>query len=144
MKPEEPRRATSDWLERQHELYARWLAGGTRLGLALLGATFLAYVFGVREPHVPIEHLPRLWSLPAHEFRSATGAPTGWSWIEFIGRGDYTTYVGIVVLCLTTIACYLRIAATLAARGERLFAAIALAQIAVLLLAASGLVSGGH
>ena len=42
--------------------------------LALLVVTFLAYVFDVWEPHVPIEHLPQFWSLPAHEFRAATGA----------------------------------------------------------------------
>jgi hypothetical protein len=142
--PRDPQEAKPDRVAEQQEAYAAWLTAGTRLGLALLVATFLAYVLGLPAPHVPIEHLPRLWTLPAHEFRSATGAPSGWGWIALLDKGDYLTYPGIAVLGLTSLACFVRVAAALAARGERLFAAIALAQIAVILLAASGLVSGGH
>lgn len=133
-----------DRVESLQKTYAAWLEAGARLGLALLVVTFMAYVLDVWEPHVPIEHLPRLWSLPAHEFRAATGAPDGWGWLLLLGRGDYLTYLGVAVLSLTSIVCFLRIAPALAARGERLYAAIALAQIVVLALAASGVVSGGH
>lgn len=140
----DPPGAQADQVELLQNTYARWLEAGARLGLGLLIVTFMAYVFDTWEPHVPIEHLPYLWSLPAHEFRSATGAPGGWGWLQLLGRGDYLTYLGVAVLSLTTIACYMRIAPALAARGERLYAAIALAQIVVLVLAASGLVSGAH
>jgi len=144
VRTEAPRAAEPDRIAEQQETYAAWLTAGTRLGLALLVATFLAYVLGLLAPRVPIEQLPRLWILPAHEFRNATGAPSGWGWIALLGRGDYLTYSGIAVLGLTSAACFGRVAAALFAHGERLFAAIALAQIAVILLAASGLVSGGH
>lgn len=133
-----------DQVERLQLTYAAWLEAGVRLGLGVLTATFLAYVLDVWEPHVPIEHLPRLWGLPAHEFRAATGAPDGWGWLRLLGRGDYLTFLGVAVLALTSIACYLRLAPALAARGERLYAAIALLQIIVLALAASGIVSGAH
>ncbi|MCC6211567.1 MAG: hypothetical protein IT513_11040 [Burkholderiales bacterium] len=140
----QPAAGPADPVEQVQKTYADWLEAGARLGLALLVVTFLAYVFDVWEPHVPIEHLPQLWSLPAHEFRAATGGPEGWDWLRLLGRGDYLTYVGVAVLSLASIVCFLRIAPALLARGERLYAAIALAQIAVLVLAASGAITGGH
>jgi hypothetical protein len=124
--------------------YAAWLEAGSRVGLVLLVVTFLGYVFDFWEPHVPIEHLPRFWSLSAQEFRAVTGVPQGWAWLRLLGRGDYLTYIGVALLALTSIACFLRIAPALAARGERLYAAIALLQIVVLVLAASGIIGAGH
>lgn len=144
LKKDHPPARNPDQVELLQNAYANWLEAGARLGLALLVITFVAYVFDVWEPHVPIEHLPSLWSLPAHEFRAATGGPTGWGWLLLLGHGDYLTYLGIAVLSMATIACYLRIAPALAMRGERLYAAIALAQIVVLALAASGILAGGH
>jgi hypothetical protein len=135
---------SGDQVEALQPTYAAWLEAGARLGLGVLVATFAAYVLDVWEPHVPIEHLPRLWTLSADAFRAATGAPDGWRWLRMLGRGDYLTYLGVAVLALTSIACFLRVAPALAARGERLYAAIALAQILVLVLAASGVVTGGH
>jgi hypothetical protein len=132
----------NDAVEREQQVYAKWLAVGSHLGLALIIITFLAYVLDVWEPHVPIEHLPWLWSLPAHEFRSVTDGPHGWEWVALLGRGDFLTYIGVAVLALTTVACYARIVPALGAGGERLYAAIGAAQILVLLLAATGLVSG--
>ena len=128
----------------QQEIYATWLSTGSRLALLLLLATFAIYVLEIRAPHVPIDQLPELWSLPASEFQSVTGAPLHWEWLSHLHRGDYLTYLGICVLAGTTIACYLRVLALLARQGERLYAAIAVAQVAVLVLAASGFVSGAH
>lgn len=131
-----------DPVHRQQETYAAWLAAGSQLGLALLVVTFLVYVLGIWQPHVPIEHLPRLWSLPAHEFRNATGGPLGWEWLALLHRGDFLTYTGVAVLGITTAACYLRVVPALVMRGDRLYAAIGAAQLLVLALAVSGLVSG--
>lgn len=134
----------ADQVELLQDAYANWLEAGTRLGFVLLVATFAAYVFEVWAPHVPIEDLPALWSLPAQDFRAATGGPAGWDWLRLLGHGDYLTYLGVAVLSAVSIVCYLRIAPPLALRGERLYAAIALAQILVLVLAASGVLTGGH
>ena len=41
----EPPAGGADQVERLHEAYADWLEAGARLGLALLVATFAAYVF---------------------------------------------------------------------------------------------------
>lgn len=115
-----------------HELYARWLEIGVRLAFGLLVASFALYVFGVLEPLVPTTELVRLWTLPVDRYVAATGAPTGWGWLNLLGKGDYLNFVGIALLATITILCYARIVPAL----PRLHAMLALIQIAVLLAAA--------
>jgi hypothetical protein len=59
--------------------YARWLDWGTRIGLALLIASFLAYALEIVAPHVPFDDLARSWVLPVDEYRLAVNAPAGWA-----------------------------------------------------------------
>jgi hypothetical protein len=125
-------------LEQAQRSFARWVDIGTRLGLALLVAGFAAYVGGLLPPHVPLAGLAGAWHLPLAQFAAATGAPTGWQWLQLAGRGDYFNFIGIVVLASIIIAAYLRVL-SLVARTERVFAVIAALEIVVLLAAASGL-----
>jgi hypothetical protein len=122
-------------------IYARWLAAGTRAALATLVATFLAYLCGFAEPLVPHPRLPALWHLPVGDFRAATGAPAGWEWLAHLGWSDYTNMIGVAMLCLVSLVCYLRM---LFWRGEALLRALALAQVLVLVAAASGRLPGAH
>ena len=119
-------------------VFARWLDAGTKIGLALLVAGFAAYVTGLVPPHLPPEALAQLWGLPLQEFLAASGAPTGWHWLQLSDRGDYVNHFGIVLLASIVPIAYLRMLPLLA-RRERLHALIALLEIAVLLGAASGL-----
>lgn len=125
-------------------LYARWLDWGTRAGLALLLASFAAYVLGLAAPHVPFEQLARAWSLPVDQYRAAVGAPAGWGWLALAARGDYMNYLGIVLLALSTLACMLRALPAFLARGERAYALMAALQAVVLAVAAAGLPGAGH
>lgn len=125
-------------------IYARWLGWCTRVALTALVATFFLYVLGLAEPLIPLERLPAVWSLPVDRFVLATGAPTGWGWLALAGRGDYANFIGFGMLGLVTVLCYLRVLPVLARRGERALALLAAAQIVVLLVAASGLLAGGH
>lgn len=126
---------------RAQKVYARWLDAGTKLAFALLVCGFAAYAIGITEPYVPLARLPDLWTLPVDHYNAAIHAPTGWQWLHHWWRADYLTYFGIVALLATTIAAMLRAAAAFYALGERLQAAIALAQFAVLVLAAAGVAS---
>jgi hypothetical protein len=134
---------TSEIPEEQ-KLYARWLGRGSRAGLGLLSACFVAYVLALLEPHVPLHELPALWVHPLEHYRALTGAPAGWDWVALLHRGDYLNFLGIAMLALVSAACYARIVPALLARGERLQAALAAAQVLVLLAAASGLLVTGH
>ena len=128
----------------EQKLYARWLKVGARAGLGVLSACFLVYVLELAEPHVPLDQLPGLWAHPVGQFRALSGAPAGWGWIALLGKGDDLNFLGIVMLGLVTLVCYARILPALLARGERLAAALAAAQVLVLLAAASGLFAVGH
>jgi hypothetical protein len=122
-------------------IYARWLAWGTRASLTVLIGCFFVYVLGLVEPLVPAAELVRLWTLPVGEYLAASGAPTGWRWLGYLGKGDYLNLLGIAMLCLITALCYARIVPVLL-KSDRLSATLAILQILVLLMAASGLLSG--
>lgn len=123
--------------------YARWLAYGTRLGFAMLVLGFAAYVAEIVEAHVPIERLPDLWHLPAEDFLIAAGIEPGWGWAALAHRGDVMNLLGIAVLASVSVPCLLAVIPLYRARGERIFVAICVLEIAVLALAASGLL-GSH
>lgn len=128
----------------EQNIYARWLDWGTRISLAVLVAAFLAYVLGVTPAALPLAEVPRFWGLPLERYLALSGAPSGWGWLAMLDKGEYQSLVGVALLGLVTVLCYLRLLPALLARGERLQAAIVVAQVVVLLLAASGVLAGGH
>jgi hypothetical protein len=124
--------------------YATWLDWGTRVGLVVLLASFAAYVLGLAESHVPVSRLPELWVHPVGRFLELTNSPTGWGWLALIHRGDIAGLLGIAILAGSSVACLLALVPLYLARGDKAFAAVCLAEVAVVLLAASGWLSGGH
>lgn len=133
-------------------LYAKILSAGMLLGLALLLTTFLLYISGIIAPAIPIEELPRLWTLSAHdylqtinrEFLHREALVTGWGWVALLGKGDFLNFVGIALLAAVTIGCYLGISPTLLRKKDWIYGTIALLEVIILALAASGIVSVGH
>lgn len=125
-------------------IYARWLDAASRTGLGVLVVAFLVYVFGFFDAHVPVEELPMLWTLPLEDYLARTGAPTGWGWVGMLPKGEYLSLIGVVLLGLATLLCYARLVVALVRHGDRIQTGIAAAQIAVLCVAALGLLAGGH
>ena len=130
--------ALSDATER----YARVLDLGTRVGFIALLVTFGLYVFGVIPAAIALNELPRLWSLPVDEFVRASGGVTGWGWVARLHQGDYLNYVGVVFLALVTVVCYAVVVPQLWRDRARVFAWFAIAEIAVLVVAAIGFGAG--
>lgn len=124
--------------------YARWLGWCTRVALTVLVATFVAYLLRLAPAVVPLELLPHVWNLPVDRYVALTGAPTGWGWVARLRNADYANLLGIAMLCLVTIVCYVRVLPLLLRSGERMLAALALAQVLVLAAAASGLLAAAH
>ncbi len=123
--------------DEQH-LYATWLDRSTRLGLIALVLAFLAYLSGVLEPHIHPRVLPGYWGLPVEQFLAATAMPSGWGWLHYLYQGDMASLVGICILAGSATACLAVLVVRTLRQGERLFALLCLAEMAVLLLAASG------
>jgi hypothetical protein len=131
--------------------YAGFLEKGMYLGLVCLFVTFALYVFGIMEPLIPPEELPNHWTKNVHgyltganEYRTDAKIEPGWSWVKLLGYGDFVNFVGIVILAGTTILCYAAIIPLLLKRKDFIYAIVALLEVIVLVVAASGIIAVGH
>jgi len=133
--------------------YAGVLNIGMWIGLALLIVFFIVYISGLLPSYIPIGDLSTTppgskiayWSMRAHDFNQAFNVPTGWGWIKLAGNGDYLNFVGITMLAGLTVACYMVILPILIRKKDTAYAIIAIVEVAVLALAASGILkTGGH
>lgn len=125
--------------EQKH--YSTLLNLGSRSGLAILVVSFVAYVTGFLPAHIPLDQLPQVWSLPSGQFILQTGAPTGWGWLGRIGEGDYAAILGIAWLSGCSLLPLLAVIPIYLGRRDRVFATICVVEIAILLLAASGILA---
>jgi hypothetical protein len=133
-------------------LYANILEKGMLVGLLLMFITFALYVFRIMPAAVPLNEIADYWSQPVHEYLVAINnnflhwdhLVTGWSWVKLIGKGDFINFIPIAILSGVTIMCYLAIVPGLFKRGDKAYAIMALAEAAILTLAASGLLAVGH
>ena len=135
---------SNDHISIEQQRYATLLSWGARSGLALLAASFLAYVFGWIPAHVPLEQLPNVWNLPVGEYLKQANAPTGWAWLTMLGYGDFAGLLGIAWLSGISLICLLAVIPIYARRGDRIFVAICVMALAIQLLAASGMLHSGH
>ena len=125
--------------------YADTLFYGALLGFVTMLVTYTLYVLGVLTPQIPLEEMPRLWSQSAAAYRAAGNIPQGWGWLALVGKGDMCNFIGIAFLAALTIFCFVQLAIGLVRQKQWLMAIIAILEVLVLSLAASGvLVAGGH
>jgi hypothetical protein len=133
-------------------LYAKILQVGMYIGLGLLLVTFALYTSGIIAPAVPVEQLPEYWTMNVHDYLEATNRDhlhqehliVGWAWVKLLGKGDYLTFLGITLLAGVTIVCYLGIIPTLIRKKDKAFVAMAVLEVLILTLAASGILAVGH
>ncbi len=133
-------------------LYANILQVGMYLGLTLLLVTFALYTSGVVTPAVPVEQLPDYWSMNVDDYLEATNRDhlhhadpiSGWSWLTVLGKGDYLNFLGIALLSGVTVVCYVGIVPTLIRKQDRAYVVMALLEVIILALAASGILAVGH
>lgn len=143
---------TGPRLTEEQRIYANVLAAGMYAGLATLLITFALYITGIVEPAVPIGDLPAYWGLGVEEYLEVVNREyiqrdhhlTGWWWVTALGHGDYLNFVGVAILAGVTILCFGAIIPTLWRKGDTTYAAIAVIEMVVLILAASGLLTVGH
>ena len=125
--------------------YADTLFYGALLGFVTMLITYALYVFGVLTPQIPLDDMPRLWSQSAAAYRAAGNIPQGWGWLALVGKGDLCNFIGIAFLAALTIICFVQLAIGLLRQKQWIMAIIAILEVLVLSLAASGvLVAGGH
>ncbi len=133
-------------------LYAKVLGIGMSIGLVTLFLTFGLYVSGALAPAVPLDQVPNYWNLGVHEYLEVVNrdylhmehSPTGWAWATMLAKGDFLNFVGIAILAGVTIICYLAIVPTLLRKKDTAFLTMAIVEVLVLTLAASGILAVGH
>lgn len=125
--------------------YAKLLDVGMKVGLLIITLTFIVYMLGVLTPHVPVEDLPKYWSMPVKEYLHATNIPVGWAWLGMVGKGDFLNFIGIAFLAGVTALCFIRITPILFRKKDAIYGIFAIIEVLVLVLAASGILkTGGH
>ena len=124
--------------------YAHLLDWGTRVGLVTLVLSFAAYLFGILQPHVPLDQLPTLWNLPVSTYLQRTNTPTGWGWLALANKGDLVNHIGISLLMGCSVPALLGLIPLYLKRRDYAYAGICALIVMVLVLAASGILTGGH
>ena len=133
-------------------LYANILEKGMFFGLVLMFLTFTIYIFEVIEPAIPVDHIASYWKHDVHSYLVTINTnylfldslPTGWAWLNLIGKSDFLNFIPVAILSGVTIICYLAIVPGLFERGDKAYAIMAIAEVVILALAASGLLAVGH
>jgi hypothetical protein len=128
----------------QQLLYARWLDVGIRVSFAVLLVAFVLYVSGVLPAYVPLATLPRYWGLPVNDYLAAVNAPNGWHWFRLALHGDYLNVAAVAMLTAVTIVCHLPLVGAYRSQRDNVYLAIVIAQIVILVAAASGVLGGAR
>jgi hypothetical protein len=122
---------------REQIIYANLLIIGVWAGIIILVATYAIYVSGVLPAHVDMSAIPKLWGKGVSEYLAMTHSPHGWGWAALLTKGDFLNYLGF--------ACYLVLVRGYSRQKDWMYAAIAVLEIVVLSVAASGILgAGGH
>jgi hypothetical protein len=126
-------------------LYANILNKGMLIGLLGLVITFIIYGTGIFKPLIPLDQIQNYWVMSVHDYLAASGIHTGWAWLGHLSSGDMLNLLPIAFLSLLTIVCYLSILPGLIRKKDTAYAVLAVLEVLVLVLAASGILkSGGH
>jgi hypothetical protein len=126
-------------------LYAKILEWGMYIGLVILFITFTIYAFGIMDPYIPLNKISRYWTMNVHDYLEHAKIQEGWAWVGMLKYGDFINFLGIAILAGVTILCYAAIVPTLLKSKDTVFAILAILEVIVLTVAASGMLgAGGH
>ena len=125
--------------------YANLLFIGAWAGILLMLITYFIYVTGILSPHIDVTVITQNWDKGVDEFLEITHSPHGWGWLRLLNKGDFINFIGLVFIAVLTIICYLFLVVGYKKRNDWVYFYICLFEIAVLTLAASGILgTGGH
>ncbi|MBU0698089.1 MAG: DUF1634 domain-containing protein [Proteobacteria bacterium] len=126
-------------------LYASLLEKGMYFGLLILFITFGLYALGIMDPYIPLDMISRYWSMNVNDYLKQADIHAGWAWVGMLKYGDFVNFIGIAMLSGVTILCYAAILPTLLKNKDTVYAVLAVLEVIVLSVAASGILgAGGH
>lgn len=125
-------------------LYASILQKGMFVGLVILFITFGLYALSIMKPYIPHEEVSHYWGMNVHDYLQNTHIKTGWSWVGMLNYGDFINFIGVAILAGITIICYIAIVPVLLRSNDKVYVVLAVLEVLVLSLAASGILAVGH
>lgn len=126
-------------------LYANILNKGMMFGLLALVATFIIYGAGILAPKITMSDIQVYWLMSASDYLEKSGMHAGWAWLGNLGYGDMLNLLPVAFLSALTIFCYIAILPGLLRKKDTAYVALAVIEVAVLCVAASGVLgTGGH
>lgn len=126
-------------------LYAKLLEKGMYIGLLILLITFGLYAFGIMDPYIPMNEISKYWTMNVDDYLHHANIKAGWAWVGMIKYGDFVNFIGIAILAGVTILCYAAIVPTLMRSKDTIYVVLAILEVIVLSVAASGILgAGGH
>ncbi len=117
---------------------------GVRIGVTLVVVGFALYASGLMAPYLSIEVLTRNWGMASAAFIEHTGMPRGWEWVWLLGYSDILALAGLVLLTSVIVVAYAFMAVLWARQRNLKYLLLSILQLGVFVLAASGLLGGGH
>lgn len=134
------------YVPKEQIAYAKLVGLGSNIGIAVLVITFLVYIFGLVPGLVTPEQTAANWHLSTSEYLQATNSPSGWAWLGMLNYGNFLSLLGCAWLGILTIIAYLVFLVPAYFKQKDVpFFTIAVVEVIVLVLAASGILgSGGH
>ena len=124
--------------------YADTLHWVAFIGLIFLVVGFGLYVFGILPPLVEPEKVTTMWHMEAEEYIEANNLPIGWKWLHHLGKGDVVTFSALIFLAFGTIICFFPTLVLFLKRKDLPYALFVFLELVVLILAATGILTGGH
>ena len=126
-------------------LYASILEKGMFLGLLILLLTYAVYALGIATPYIPLNDIPKCWSMGVDQYLQTCKIEEGWAWLSMVHYGDFMNFIGIAMLAGVTIICFLAIVPILWKQNDKAYACLSLVEAIILAVAASGILgAGGH
>jgi hypothetical protein len=124
-----------------HRIYARVLDVVSAVALVLVVAAFVLYVTGLLPARVTPERAAESWHLSAAEMRARGGSVGRWQGMLPLSAGDAFSLATLALLASGSLLCLLRILPVLVRTRRRALAAVVAMEIAILVLAASGILT---
>ncbi|MDT9546602.1 MAG: hypothetical protein HQ516_02770 [Chlorobium sp.] len=122
--------------------YAGVLDKLSHFAMLFLAGSYAAYIFELLPQKVSIAEIAANWHLRAPLMQEKLDAPLGWSFMsgmESFWRGDALSYLAIIIICMIPVICLLVTAPVFFREKRLVFGIIALLQVLILLVAATGI-----
>jgi hypothetical protein len=128
-------------------VYARTLDYVAHSVIILMAVGYFLYLTELLPLSVPIETIAGNWHLSAAHLQAKLNLPCGWGCFTSpagLLHGDIFSYISVIFLSLATLICLASAVAVFISEKKHLYSAIATLQVLVLLVAASGIMTGGR